>query len=114
MRKVLLPILAFAIGACASTNTGGAASTSAPASRSGAPAATPLRVMSFNIRYNNPGDGINAWPNRKAWVANLIRFHDADVVGVQEALSGMLVDLDSLLPEYARVGVGRKDGKSAG
>lgn len=70
--------------------------------------------MSFNLRFNNPGDGVNAWPNRKVWVAKLIRFHDADVIGVQEALSGMLADLDTLLPEYSRVGVGRTDGKNAG
>jgi endonuclease/exonuclease/phosphatase family metal-dependent hydrolase len=74
----------------------------------------PMRVMSFNLRYNNTGDGPNSWPYRKAWVAQLIRFHDADVVGVQEALSGMLADLDTLLPEYARIGVGRTDGKMAG
>jgi endonuclease/exonuclease/phosphatase family metal-dependent hydrolase len=110
MRKVLLPFLTVAIAACASTHAGGAAATSP----TGVSASTPLRVMSFNLRYNNPGDGINAWPNRKAWVAKLIRFHDADVVGVQEALVDMLVDLDTLLPEYARVGVGRKDGKDAG
>ncbi|MEO7998644.1 MAG: endonuclease/exonuclease/phosphatase family protein, partial [Gemmatimonadaceae bacterium] len=119
MRKVFLPFVAFVIGAsaisaCASSNAGGVASSSPSASRSGVSAATPLRVMTFNLRYNNPGDGINAWPNRKAWVAKLIRFHDADVVGVQEALSGMLVDLDTLLPEYSRVGVGRTDGKEKG
>ncbi len=110
MRRMLLPFLAFALAACASTNTGGVASATSPGTSAGAP----LRVMTFNIRYNNPGDGINAWPNRKAWVAKLIRFHDADVVGVQEALSGMLADLDTLLPEYSRVGVGRTDGKNAG
>ncbi|MBL0940376.1 MAG: endonuclease/exonuclease/phosphatase family protein [Gemmatimonadaceae bacterium] len=110
MRKTFIPMLALALGACASTRTAGVS----PAAAAGGVAGTPLRVMTFNIRYNNPGDGINAWPNRKAWVAQLIRFHDADVVGVQEALHGMLVDLDSLLPEYSRVGVGRKDGKEAG
>lgn len=85
--------------------------------RQGATAAkaeAPLRVMSFNIRYNNPGDGINAWPNRKDWVGGLIRFHGADVIGVQEALAGMLADLDSRLPGFARVGVGRTDGRTAG
>lgn len=76
--------------------------------------ATPLRVMSFNLRYDNPGDGVNAWPNRRDWVAALIRFHDADVIGVQEALARMLVDLDTRLPGFARVGVGRADGRSAG
>lgn len=114
MRKVLLPLLAFAITACASTNTGGVASAKPSVGQPGVSASTPLRVMTFNLRYNNPGDGINAWPNRKAWVAKLIRFHDADVIGVQEALSGMLVDLDTLLPEYSRVGVGRTDGKEKG
>lgn len=73
-----------------------------------------MRVMSFNLRYNNTGDGPNAWPLRKAWVAQLIRFHDADAVGVQEALYGMLADLDTLLPEYSRIGVGRTDGKMGG
>ena len=70
--------------------------------------------MTFNLRYNNTGDGPNSWPYRKAMVAQEIRFHDADVIGVQEALSGMLADLDTLLPEYSRVGVGRTDGKMAG
>ena len=118
MGKVLFPVIALVTfacvaSACASTK-GASASGNQSAVRSGASAEAPLRVMTFNIRYNNPGDGINAWPNRKAWVAKLIRFHDADVVGVQEALSGMLADLDTLLPEYSRVGVGRTDGKEKG
>jgi endonuclease/exonuclease/phosphatase family metal-dependent hydrolase len=75
---------------------------------------TPLRVMTFNIRYDNPGDGVNAWPNRKDWVASLIRYHDADVIGVQEALLHQLADLDARLPGFARVGVGRTDGKEKG
>lgn len=74
----------------------------------------PLRVMSFNIRYDTPRDSGNAWPNRKDWVASLIRFHDADVVGVQEALAHMLTDLDARLPGFARVGVGRTDGRMQG
>ncbi len=73
-----------------------------------------LRTMSFNIRYNTPSDGVNAWPNRKVWVADLIRYHGADVIGVQEALAPMLADLDTLLPGFARVGVGRADGRMGG
>jgi endonuclease/exonuclease/phosphatase family metal-dependent hydrolase len=76
--------------------------------------ATPLRVMSFNLRYDNPRDGVNAWPNRRDWVAKLIQFHGADVVGVQEALAPMLSDLDARLTGFARVGVGRADGRSKG
>lgn len=73
-----------------------------------------LRVMTFNIRYNEPRDGVNAWPNRKQKVADVIRFHKADLVGVQEAQIGQLEDLEKLLPDFAWCGVGRTDGKRDG
>jgi endonuclease/exonuclease/phosphatase family metal-dependent hydrolase len=73
-----------------------------------------LNVMSFNIRYNNPDDGLNAWPYRKEFVSSLIQFHKADVVGVQEALIGQLSDLQKQLPKYSWFGVGRDDGEKAG
>ena len=75
---------------------------------------TYVRVMTFNIRYDEPRDKENAWPNRKELVAGMIRFHHADLVGVQEALKRQLSDLDVLLPDYAWLGVGRGDGKAAG
>lgn len=77
------------------------------------PAAT-LRAMAFNIRYDNPGDGENAWPARKLKAASMFRFHAADVVGVQEALIGQMTDLRTALPEYRDFGVGRDDGKEKG
>ncbi len=73
-----------------------------------------LRVMTFNIRYDEPRDGVNAWPNRKQKVADVIKFHKADLVGVQEALLTQLKDLEKLLPDFASCGVGRTDGKDAG
>lgn len=73
-----------------------------------------LRVMTFNIRYDEPRDKENAWPNRKELVASMIRFHHADLVGLQEALKRQIDDLEKLLPEYAWVGVGRTDGKTEG
>lgn len=75
---------------------------------------TPLRIISFNIRYDNPRDGENAWLNRKENVASMIQFHDADIAGLQEALKGQLDDLDSLLQNYDWYGVGRDDGIEAG
>ena len=113
MRKHLLLLLAALLPACAIAPTPAPSFAGAPADP-GRRTVAPLRVMSFNLRYNNTGDGPNAWPLRKAWVAQLIRFHDADVVGVQEALYGMLADLDTLLPEYSRIGVGRIDGNMKG
>jgi endonuclease/exonuclease/phosphatase family metal-dependent hydrolase len=73
-----------------------------------------ITAMSFNIRYDNPGDKENAWPNRKEMVASTIRFHKADIAGLQEALHHQVKDLESLLPEYAWFGVGRDDGRQAG
>lgn len=67
----------------------------------------PIRVMTFNIRLNLASDGPNAWPHRKEAVASMIRFHDADLIGLQEALPEQLRDLDALLPDYARFGTGR-------
>ena len=73
-----------------------------------------VRVMTFNIRYNNPNDGEHAWPNRKERVASVVRFHAVDLLGVQEALRGQVDDLQQSLPEFSWIGVGRDDGKDAG
>lgn len=67
--------------------------------------------MTFNLRTNVPSDGDNAWPMRPASVAQAILRHDADIVCVQEALHGMLLDLEPLLADYAWVGEGRRGGQ---
>ncbi|MHA4738829.1 endonuclease/exonuclease/phosphatase family protein [Dyadobacter sp. MSC1_007] len=74
---------------------------------------TTINVGSYNLRYNTPNDGINAWPNRKENVKGLIRFHEFDIFGVQEALIGQLKDVAEL-PEFAFIGKGRDDGKEGG
>lgn len=73
-----------------------------------------LRVLSFNIRYNNPEDGPDAWPHRKEAVADMIRSRGVDVAGLQEALKGQIDDLQVLLPDYEWLGVGREDGMEQG
>lgn len=70
-------------------------------------------VATYNLRYNNKGDSINAWPNRKDWVRDLIRFHDFDIFGTQEGLIEQISYLGEM-QEYAYVGVGRDDGATAG
>lgn len=72
-----------------------------------------LNVLSYNIRYNNPRDSVNAWPNRKEWVKSLIKFYDTDILCVQEALSDQ-VDFLQSATGFAVEGVGRDDGKKAG
>lgn len=86
----------------------GACSSSAPVpSPATAPAATDLRVMSFNIRYGTARDGEDSWPFRRDLVVRVIQDFDPEVLGVQEALRGQLDELDSALPGYAEIGVGR-------
>lgn len=70
--------------------------------------------MTYNIRYDNPQDGVNAWPNRKTNVFDLIKKYDPDIIGVQEALHHQLEDITKALPAYTYLGVGRDDGKTAG
>ncbi len=71
-------------------------------------------VGSFNIRYDNAGDEGNRWAQRAPVAANLLRFHEFDVFGIQEGLKNQVDDLSKLLPEYAHYGLGRDDGKDAG
>ena len=73
-----------------------------------------LQVMSYNIRYDNPQDGPNAWTHRKEKVANLVQFYQPDLIGLQEVLDGQLTYLEAQLKSYGRIGVGREDGKRKG
>jgi len=73
----------------------------------------PINVITYNISLNVASDGINAWPNRKDNVKALVKFHDADILCVQEALPEQF---DALLEKsnFDVVGVGREDGKRKG
>jgi len=75
-------------------------------------AAQPIsfRVMSFNIRLPHQGDGINYWDLRRPLVASSIRYHEADIIGVQEAFRRQLDEMTTDMPEYAWFGVCRTDG----
>jgi endonuclease/exonuclease/phosphatase family metal-dependent hydrolase len=73
-----------------------------------------MNIITFNIRYNTPNDGINAWPNRIEMVTGLLKFHEADIFGLQEAIIGQIEDIQNKLPEYEWFGIGRDDGEKAG
>jgi endonuclease/exonuclease/phosphatase family metal-dependent hydrolase len=73
-----------------------------------------IRVMSYNIRYDNVKDGENSWQYRKAKVCSVVRFHRADIIGLQEALKHQVNDLVEQFPEYDWLGVGRTDGIEQG
>jgi endonuclease/exonuclease/phosphatase family metal-dependent hydrolase len=73
-----------------------------------------IEVMSFNIRYDNAGDGDNRWERRIDLVVETIARYDPDIIGVQEALAHQLDVLLERLPQYRSIGVGRDDGKRKG
>jgi endonuclease/exonuclease/phosphatase family metal-dependent hydrolase len=73
----------------------------------------PINIISYNIRLNTNSDGVNAWPNRKDNVKALVKFYDADILCVQEALPEQF-DYLSEGTDFDVVGVGRDDGKRKG
>jgi endonuclease/exonuclease/phosphatase family metal-dependent hydrolase len=74
----------------------------------------PVRVASFNIRFGSADDGPDSWPLRRDRVVEMIGDLDADVVGVQEALSFQIRELLDACPRYAATGVSREDGRTDG
>lgn len=73
-----------------------------------------LKVMTYNVRFDNPADGQHNWQHRREAAAALIRSQSADLVGTQEVLKNQLDDFWQRLPEYGYLGVGREDGQTAG
>lgn len=74
--------------------------------------AVPVKVMTYNIRYDTPRDGDDQWKNRKEAVAAMIAKHSPVVLCVQEPLLNQVQDLDADLNalccnRYRFVGRGR-------
>lgn len=80
---------------------------------SSVPKAQILQLMTYNIRYDNPNDGPNAWPNRKAILTAQLAFYEPDVFGLQEALPNQVDQISNALPQYNHVGIAR-DGEKLG
>ena len=118
--RLLLPLLALAGNAFAQTAPAPPAPPAAPAAAPEVAEKTPvpassLRVLSFNIRYQNSGDKENrSWDVRKELAAKLVTEDKADLIGYQEALRPQLDDLAQRVSGYEEIGVGRDDGKTKG
>ncbi len=72
-----------------------------------------LDVMSFNIRFGTAKDGDNHWEKRRDLVFGVLRDHQPQVVGLQEALDFQIDEIQAAFPEYGRLGIGR-DGANSG
>jgi endonuclease/exonuclease/phosphatase family metal-dependent hydrolase len=72
------------------------------------------RLMTINIRYDNPGDKENNWHERKAEMVQMLKHYEPQIFGIQEGLVHQAAYLDSTLTDYQYIGVGRDDGKTKG
>ena len=57
-----------------------------------------LRLATFNIRYDNSGDGPNSWPHRKDSICAFIHRVDPDIIDMQEVLHHQLEVLKTAYP----------------
>ncbi|MGQ9619616.1 MAG: endonuclease/exonuclease/phosphatase family protein [Bacteroidales bacterium] len=73
-----------------------------------------IKVITFNIRYDNPRDSINAWPNRKDFLIGFLKQEKPDLFGLQEALWHQYAAVDSAMKGWQSLGVGRDDGLKKG
>lgn len=73
---------------------------------------TSIKVTTYNIRYANPRDGEDVWPNRRQFVIEYAR--GSDIIGMQEVTEPQFAQLRSGLSEFDSYGLGRDDGKSGG
>jgi len=73
-----------------------------------------LKVITYNIRYDNPNDGENRWDLRKDFLGKQIQFYEPDVFGIQEGKLHQLHYLDSTLVAYKYIGIGRDSSPDQG
>ncbi|MCB9057503.1 MAG: endonuclease/exonuclease/phosphatase family protein [Calditrichae bacterium] len=73
-----------------------------------------FNVMTFNLRYDNPDDSLNAWPLRKDKVIKVIEQNQPDFIGTQEGLYHQLQYMGDQLTRYSWFGLGRDDGDKDG
>jgi endonuclease/exonuclease/phosphatase family metal-dependent hydrolase len=73
-----------------------------------------LRIMTWNIRYDNPDDGVHAWPKRRDELLSFVAARHVDVLCIQEGLQHQVQFLKDGMTGFDVYGVGRDDGKQKG
>lgn len=63
-----------------------------------------MKVISFNLRYDKPDPGNNAWKYRLKGITELIHSYSPDIIGTQELLPHQMYDFLGQLPAYQCVG----------
>lgn len=75
-----------------------------------------VKLITYNIRQSGLADedGEYQWKNRCQATAEMIQREAPSVFGIQEGLTDQIQFIEQSFPQYARVGIGRDDGKEAG
>ena len=69
-----------------------------------------VKLMTYNIRFDDAKDSINGWNQRKRDVLKIMKDSEAGIIGVQEALKHQILELNENLIDFEYIGVGRDDG----
>lgn len=73
-----------------------------------------IKVMTLNVRHDNPADSLNSWAQRAPIVSKFLKDEKPEIIGLQEVLASQYGLLDSVLTEYGSAGIGREDGIKKG
>lgn len=68
----------------------------------------PFTIGTFNIRFDNPKDGKNAWKFRKDLMAKVILEHSPDILATQEGRKPQLSELKKLIKNYDLIEIHRQ------
>ncbi len=71
-----------------------------------------IKVVTFNLRYDNFSDAANRWQLRKGMILDRLEAEAPDLIGVQECLPEMGTFLKRHLADYLFVGCGRSSDYS--
>ncbi len=67
----------------------------------------PMRIMTFNLRFDNDRDGENAWSYRRDLLVEVIVESSPAILGTQEGMQRQLVYLQDHLTHYRMQALGR-------
>ena len=73
-----------------------------------------IKIMTYNIKYDNKNDTVNNWNDRKESLVKLLLHYEPTIIGTQEALHHQVDYIDNALANFSYIGVGRDDGRQKG
>jgi endonuclease/exonuclease/phosphatase family metal-dependent hydrolase len=73
-----------------------------------------IKIMTYNLRYENTIDGENNWPDRRDFLLSQINYYEPEIFGTQEGIANQLKYLDDNLENYKYIGIGRDEDTGNG